>query len=236
MAAAVPNKSAKASNDRMSQLGGRQDFERKRLVETAGRKDVSTRSIPEASIGVRRHHSLGGEGGEVSIGKTRLQENCHRLDLFAGSLVYRPDLAVGGRGPQHLPERLPGGLVLRLGNLHSDLDLDDSGGVAAPEFVAPTTVAGKGAIYMAIIDSTDQHGSGRLVGNDPRHPDNGSADPRPGGSRDRPLRWRVPGLAQLRRMRGDETSAGAACELGPDSSQLRREAVKLAAVSLFRIG
>jgi hypothetical protein len=41
---------------------------------------------------------------------------------------------------------------------------------------------------------------------------------------------------RLRRVRGEETSDGAARELGPDSGELRREKMKLAAVRLFRIG
>jgi hypothetical protein len=40
----------------------------------------------------------------------------------------------------------------------------------------------------------------------------------------------------LRRIRGDETSADAARELGLDLGELQRETMKLAAVRLFRIG
>lgn len=41
---------------------------------------------------------------------------------------------------------------------------------------------------------------------------------------------------QLRQIRGDESSADAARELGLDLSELQREAMKLAAVGLFRTG
>jgi hypothetical protein len=41
---------------------------------------------------------------------------------------------------------------------------------------------------------------------------------------------------RLQRIRGDETSAGAACELGLDLGELQREAMKLVAARLFRIG